>query len=87
MGIVVKPKTRRRYSAEFKRETLALVDQGMAPAQVARQQGIREANIYRWRRELETPAAAELERAYAEIAQLKDENARLRAALERQKVP
>ncbi|UTF60601.1 transposase [Gilvimarinus sp. DA14] len=81
MGIVVKRRSRQRYSKEFKAHTLALIDEGMSPAEVARQQGIREANIYRWRREQETSNSGELQQAQQEIARLQQDNARLRQAL------
>lgn len=81
MGIVVKRRSRQRYSKDFKEQTLALVDDGMSPAEAARQQGIREANIYRWRREQETSSPSELQEALQEVARLQQENTRLAQAL------
>ena len=47
---------RRKYSAEFKREAVALTRQpGVSASQIAREIGVNPNMIYRWRREDESP--------------------------------
>ena len=78
--------TRRKFSREFKIETVRLVtDQGVAVAQAARDLDLAESVLRRWMRELTVaPTAAfpgneQMRADLAEIAALKKEVARLRA--------
>ena len=78
--------TRRKFSREFKIESVRLVtDRGVAVAQAARDLDVAESVLRRWMRELTaTPAAAfpgngQMRADLAEISALKKEVARLRA--------
>jgi transposase len=75
-------KTRRQYHEEFKRETVQLIESSGKPvAQIARELGINDNVLYRWRRQFGQAAnhnghnMAALE---AEVKQLRRENAILR---------
>ncbi|MDO3382351.1 transposase [Gilvimarinus algae] len=83
MGLVVKPQKRQRYSRAFKQQTLALVnEQGLTPAEAAIKQGIREANIYRWRREFESGGDSHRQQQdLDELQRLRRENTQLKKAL------
>ena len=75
--------TRRKYSAEFKREAVALANQpGVTKAQIGRDLGVNPNVITRWQRELEQNGSkAFLGQGVArdeEMAALKRENARLK---------
>ena len=75
--------TRRKYSAEFKREAVALANQpGVTKAQVGRELGVNANIIARWQRELQSSGSkAFLGQGVArdeEMAALKRENNRLR---------
>jgi transposase-like protein len=75
--------TRRKYSAEFKREAVVLANQpGVTKAQIGRDLGINPNMITRWQRELERNGTkAFLGQGVArdeEMAALKRENARLK---------
>jgi transposase-like protein len=75
--------TRRKYSAEFKREAVVLANQpGVTKSQIGRDLGINPNMITRWQRELERNGTkAFLGRGVArdeEMAALKRENARLK---------
>ena len=75
--------TRRKYSAEFKREAVALANQpGVTKAQIGRDLGVNPNMITRWQRELERNGTkAFLGQGVArdeEMAALKRENARLK---------
>ena len=78
--------TRRRYSEEFKREAVQLMETSGKPiAEIARELGMNDNNLYRWRRLYGSAEAAtnqgngrsvsELE---AEVKRLKRENEVLR---------
>ena len=80
---------RRKYSEEFKVNAVQLVHaSGRAVSDVARDLGINEALLYRWRAKYTpeghlTPAAtqeAELKRLRKELAELKMENDMLKKA-------
>ena len=75
-------KTRRQYNEEFKRETVQLIETSGKPvAQIARELGINDNMLYRWRRQYGQAASsnghsmAELE---VEVKHLRHENAILR---------
>lgn len=75
--------TRRKYSAEFKREAVALANQpGVTKSQIGRELGINPNMITRWQQELAANGSkAFLGQGVArdeEFAALKRENARLR---------
>jgi len=75
--------TRRKYSAEFKREAVALANQpGVTKSQIGRDLGVNPNMITRWQRELERNGTkAFLGQGVArdeEMATLKRENARLK---------
>lgn len=75
--------TRRKYSAEFKREAVALANQpGVTKSQIGRDLGINPNIIRRWQRELEENGSKSfLGQGVArdeEMAALKRENARLK---------
>ena len=75
--------TRRKYSAEFKREAVVLANQpGVTKSQIGRDLGINPNMITRWQRELERNGTkAFLGQGVArdeEMAALKRENARLK---------
>lgn len=70
----------RKYTREFKQEALRLAEQeGMTVARVARDLGIREGLLYRWRQD----AKRDGEEAFRGKGQRTTEQARV-AALERQ---
>lgn len=74
---------RRTFSAEYKREAVALANQpGVTKAQIGRELGINPNMITRWQRELaENGSKAFLGKGMArdeELAALKRENAKLR---------
>ena len=74
---------RRNYSAEFKREAVALANQpGVTKAQVGRELDVNPNMITRWQRELaQNGSKAFLDQGVArdeEMAALKRENARLK---------
>jgi transposase len=77
-------KKRKRYTQEFKEESIKLIkEQGYGIAEAARNLGINETLLGRWKRELEgvsegsvgTQNGAALQ---AELSQLRKENKRLR---------
>jgi transposase-like protein len=75
--------TRRKYSAEFKREAVALANQpGVSKAQIGRELDVNPNVITRWQRELSANGSkAFLGQGVArdeELASLKRENNRLR---------
>jgi len=75
--------TRRKYSAEFKREAVALASQpGVTKSQIGRELGIQPNMITRWQRELQSNGSkAFLGQGIArdeEMAALKRENTRLK---------
>ena len=75
--------SRRKYSAEFKREAVALASQpGVTKSQIGRELGINPNMITRWQRELQSSGSkAFLGQGVArdeEMATLKRENARLK---------
>ena len=74
---------RRSYSEEFKRETVQLMETSGKPiAQIARDLGINDNNLYRWRakygRSADNGNAVTREALAAELRQVKRENAILR---------
>ena len=71
---------RKQYSAEFKREAVRLVtDKGLSQAQAARDLGINENLLGRWKKQLESNG----ERAFPGQGQPRDEElARLRREVE-----
>ena len=78
------PKTRQRYTAEFKSDAVSMVlDHGYTSADVARRLGISQNNVNRWVREhreqQEHSARGELspKELQAEIQRLRKENKRL----------
>jgi len=92
----VKPKVpRRRFSAEYKRRILQEADGCRAPGEVGallRREGLYSSHLNTWRRQRQqgelaglTPAkrGRKVDAQAAEIAQLKRENERLQAQLER----
>ncbi|WP_339615186.1 transposase [uncultured Gilvimarinus sp.] len=78
MGLLSKPKKRKHYTCDFKRQTLALLDSGLTPAEVARQQNIRESNIYRWRREFMVHSIDAIDALRSELKRLRQENTQLK---------
>jgi transposase len=81
---------RQRYTVEFKREAVRLVETGKSPAQVARDLGIAEQTLSNWRKAARsgklasgsaaTPHDMELSRLRAELAKAKMENEILKKA-------
>jgi len=76
---------RKSYSREFKLEALSMVtDGGVGIAQAARNLGISENSLWRWKKEFEEdpdhafPGKGHLKPAEDEIARLRRENRRLR---------
>jgi len=64
-------KKRNYYNCDFKRQTLALLDSGLTPAEVARRQNIRESNIYRWRGEFMVHSIDAIDALRSEIKRLR----------------
>jgi len=78
-------KTRRKFTAEFKAEAVALSRQaGMTVVQAASDLGLTAGQMYRWREELDKhgaeafPGNGRLRPAEEELARLRRENAQLR---------
>ncbi len=81
---------RQRYTTEFKREAVRLVETGKSPAQVARDLGIADQTLSNWRKASKsgklpagkaiTPQEMELSRLKAELAKAKMENEILKKA-------
>ena len=78
-------KTRRKFTAEFKAEAVALSRQaGMTVAQAASDLGLTAGQLYRWQKELAKlggeafPGNGRLRPAEEELARLRRENAQLR---------
>ena len=76
---------RRSYSREFKLEAVSMVTEGgVGIAQAARDLGISENSLWRWKKEFEEdpdhafPGKGHLKPAEDEIARLRRENRRLR---------
>jgi len=76
---------RRSYSREFKLEAVSMVTEGgVGMAQAARDLGISENSLWRWKKEFEEdpanafPGKGHLKPAEDEIARLRRENRRLR---------
>jgi len=76
---------RKSYSREFKLEAVSMVtDGGVGIAQAARNLGISENSLWRWKKEFEEdpdhafPGKGHLKPAEDEIARLRRENRRLR---------
>ena len=83
---------RRQYSAEFKRETVQLIEtSGKAVAQIARELGIKDNVLYRWRRQFGRAASsngqsvaemeAELKGLRREVSVLRQERDVLKKAI------
>ena len=78
-------KKRRRFSREFKLEAVSMVTEGgVSMAQAARNLGISENSLWRWKKEFEEdpdnafPGKGHLKPADDELARLRRENKRLR---------
>ena len=78
------PRTRRRFTQEFKDDAVSLViDQGYKSAEVARRLGVCENNVNRWVRqyrehnEKESPDGLSRDQLEAELKRLRKENKRL----------
>lgn len=78
-------KKRRSYSREFKLEAVSMVTEGgVGMAQAARDLGISENSLWRWKKEFEEdpdhafPGKGHLKPAEDEISRLRRENRRLR---------
>jgi len=85
---------RQRFTAEFKREAVRLMEQGDKPvAQLAIELGIARNRLYKWRDALQvhgshafagtgnrSPQQAEIARLQRELARLKEENLILKKA-------
>ena len=78
-------KKRRSYSREFKLEAVALVrEEGLSMAQAARDLGVPESALWRWKKELEEdpanafPGKGHLKPQDVELARLRRENEVLR---------
>lgn len=72
---------RRRFTAEFKAEAVALVtEQGYSVAAAARAVGVRENNLRRWKKNLEQESRGERLHGEqrAELARLRRENRELK---------
>jgi len=78
---------KRRYTEEFKREALKLVsERGISVAQAARELGVKQQTMSRWRQQVAgsaaptgTASAADARAQNAELERLRRENVRLRA--------
>ncbi|WP_041523216.1 transposase [Gilvimarinus agarilyticus] len=81
VGLPTKPKKRNHYTCELKQHTLALLEDGLTPAQVAKQTGVRESNIYRWRREFMAQSVAAMDELQRELKRLRQENTALKNRL------
>lgn len=78
-------KERQRYTAEFKREALRMVEkQQLSIAEVARKLGIKANLLYRWKSQLASageqafPGSGQQTAVEAELTRLRRENAQLR---------
>ena len=79
-------RTRRKYSEEFKREAVQLMETSGKPvAEIARELGMNDNNLYRWRRKYGSDvtvsnngSAASVSELEAEVKRLKRENEVLR---------
>lgn len=79
-------RTRRKYSEEFKREAVQLMETSGKPvAEIARELGMNDNNLYRWRRAYGSDvsvatnsSAASMSELEAEVKRLKRENEVLR---------
>lgn len=74
---------RRKYSEEFKREAVRLMESsGKAIAEVARDLGINDNNLYRWRsvygREVQSSSTSSVSEMETELKRLQRENEVLR---------
>jgi transposase len=83
---------RKKYTEEFKREAVRLAQERGNLAQVARDLGIHDTLLQRWKKRLETsperpfpgngnPQDPELAQVKRELARLKEENAILKKAV------
>ena len=76
-------KAKRQYSEEFKRDTVQLIESSDKPvAQIAREMGIHESQLYKWRRRYgkkreEDQTGRSREELEAEVKELKREVLRL----------
>lgn len=74
-------KKRRKYTPEFKKESVALItEQGYSVAKAAQAVNVSENNIRRWRKELDQVANGEVlaPEELAELVRLRRENKELR---------
>lgn len=75
-----KKRTRRRFSDEFKREAVELLQgSGVSADQVSAELGVSTALLYRWAREMSNERVAAARPAYEDLA---SENRRLRREVE-----
>lgn len=72
----------RRYSEEFRREAVRLVESGRPIKQIARELGVSAGVLRQWREQLATPEQGAV-RAQTSVPRLEEENRRLRAENER----
>ena len=79
----MRTKAKRRYSEEFKRDTVQLIESSdKAVAQISREMGIHESQLYKWRREYgkkreEVQNGSSREELEAEVKHLRREVLRL----------
>lgn len=78
---------RKRFSAEFKRQAVELLETGgRSGTEVARELGIRQNQLYKWREEIKQKGEAAFKKSsgrpkkdeQSELSRLKQENERLR---------
>ncbi|WP_339896873.1 transposase [uncultured Gilvimarinus sp.] len=81
MGLPTKPKKRNHYTCELKQRTLNLLDNGLTPTEVAKRTGVRESNIYRWRREFMARSVDAINDLQQELKRLRQENTQLKKRL------
>lgn len=78
-------KKRTRYSAEFKRRAVELLESGKSGTELARELGIRQNQLYKWREDMKRKGEAAFAGAgrprndqLSELSRLKKENERLK---------
>lgn len=92
MTTASKPTERRQFTDEFKREAVRLVEERGNLAQVARELGIRDTLLQRWKKALAdsperpfpgngNPKDAEMAQLQREVARLREENEILKKAM------
>lgn len=73
-----KPRKKRRYDAEFKKNALQLIADGRSVSSVAQSLGVRENLLYVWKSRAEKQGKEKTSNDSSEVARLKKELARVK---------